>query len=381
MAPGEDIERIDNLIVGGGVSGLACARQLHDSGVPFVLVTDQLGGRLLASGRGHPLGAVMVHEDYVHMLQHTRRSSRPRVLRSYIWNGTKGVHTLLQVDWLRAFRFGKVLARFRESLNRLRGRTPLTCQKELMEADPWLRELVSQSARDFIREHGIERLAERLLGPLAGAVFLCDWEELNAFHFCVGAYFTSGRPRRADWSDTVASLTRGYSDRIVIDRVESIEETDGGGAYRVAARERQYVAKRLVLSTPVAASLELISVPDDAQQIRCHVFHILGKRRSLYRPKCSLLMGPRDEIKIFDAQPDGIDVVYSAHAEPDFARYYEDHSVLEHHFWQPAIQLSRAEWRPLRPRPNLFTIGDYNICGLEDSYVTGLFAANKIIAA
>lgn len=382
MAPGNDlnrIEHIDNLIVGGGVSGLACARRLHDSGIPFVLVTDHLGGRLLASKRGHPLGAVMVHDDYFHMLQHTRRSSRSGLLHSYIWNGTRGVHVLLRVDFLRMLRFRGVLRRFRESLNRLRSRTPHTCQKELMEMDPWLRELVSQSARDFVQEHDIESLAERLLGPLAGAVFLCDWEQLNAFHFCVGVNFTSGRPRRADWGDTVASLTQGYSDRIVIDEVESVEKTDGGEAYQVATRERRYVAKRVVLSTPVAASAPLMRVPDDAQQIPCHVFHLHGRRRSLYRPKGSLVMDPLDEIKIFDVQPDGIDVVYSTHAAPDFGRYYETYTLVEHHFWRPAIQLSRAEWRPLQPRPNLFTIGDYNICGLEDSYVTGLFAANKII--
>ncbi len=65
--------------------------------------------------------------------------------------------------------------------------------------------------------------------------------------------------------------------------------------------------------------------------------------------------------------------------EPDLAPYYEHHELAAQVCWKTAIQLSGADWRRLAPRPGLFTIGDYNICGLEDSYLTGLFAANRIV--
>jgi hypothetical protein len=256
-----------------------------------------------------------------------------------------------------------------------------------MEQDPLLRKLVSQSAVEFVKEQKIEAIAERFLGAIAGAVFLCDWKEMSAFHFCIGISCTSNGTCNGDWSNTIASLTQGYTDKIIIDEIVSIEKRENGQGFNVSSNSRQYRAKNVVLSVPGVAGDALLAqssstqgpLVDNAGRVPCHVFHITGKRKPLYRPKRSLLMGAGEEIKLFFPLPDGVDVVYSSSAEPDFSRYYNDYHIIAHHHWQPAIQLSRQEWRPLQKEPGLFTIGDYNICGLEDSYLTGLFAANKII--
>jgi len=369
----------ETVIVDGGISRLACERHLHDANLPFVLIADRLGGRLALSKRGHDLGAVMFNNDYLHVRQHAQKAFKSRPWQSYIWDGTKGVNFMLRMNFVKIFRLKKVFGEFSKALTRFRAQAPHTCQKTLMEEDPVLRKLVSQSAEDFVKENRIEDLTERFLGPVAGAVFLCDWRQMNAFHFCIGISCTGNGACNADWSNTIDSLTEGYTDKIVIDKVESITETDDGRAYRIRSRERQYISESVVVAVPAAAGSEILNIAGTAQSIDRHVFHIDGRRRPLYRPRRSILMSPDEEIRLFFSMPDGTDVLYSADSAPNFSKYYENHTIVEHHFWRPAIQLSQEEWRPLQPKPNLFTIGDYNICGLEDSYLTGLFAANKII--
>ena len=87
----ESSQEMGTIIVGGGISGLACARHLHDKGMPFTLVTDSLGGRLALSRQGHYLGAVMMNNDYVHIKQHAGKAFTSRPWHSYIWDGSKGV--------------------------------------------------------------------------------------------------------------------------------------------------------------------------------------------------------------------------------------------------------------------------------------------------
>ena len=383
-------QAVETLIIGGGISGLACARHLQDANISFTLITDRLGGRLALSERGHYLGAVMMNNDYIHVKKHAKKSFTSRPWQSYIWDGNKGVNSLLRMEFLKIPRLNRVFGEFNRAFQQFREQAPYTCQKQLLEQDPLLHKLASQSAVDFVRENKLESLAEKLLGPVAGAVFLSDWKKMSALHFCIGISCTGNGACNGDWSNTINSLTEGYADKIVKDKVVSIAELADDEGYQVICGSRQYRATNVVLSVPGAAGQVLLSAldtglektgddSDAAEAVPCHVFHVVGKRRPLYRPKCSLLMGADDDIKLFFPLPDGVDVLYSTLAEPDFTRYYEDYRILEQCFWQPAIQLSTQTWRPLQLRANFFTIGDYNICGLEDSYLTGLFAANKII--
>ena len=44
------------IIVGGGMAGMSCAMQLLEAGQDFLLVTDNLGGRIQYATYAYPLG-------------------------------------------------------------------------------------------------------------------------------------------------------------------------------------------------------------------------------------------------------------------------------------------------------------------------------------
>ena len=46
--------------------------------------------------------------------------------------------------------------------------------------------------------------------------------------------------------------------------------------------------------------------------------------------------------------------------------------------WKTAVVVSDANWAPAVLERGLYLVGDHNLCGLEDSYITGLCAANQI---
>ena len=65
--------------------------------------------------------------------------------------------------------------------------------------------------------------------------------------------------------------------------------------------------------------------------------------------------------------------------EPCFERFFEQHRVLDHHHWDPAFNLEGDMLLECEQGENLYLIGDGNVCGLEDSFITGLYAANRIL--
>ena len=387
---------IDTLIIGGGVAGLACARTLKDAGLPFALVTDALGGRLALSRRGHYLGAAMLNDDHVHMKRWATPSiiEQAGIFESYMWNGKKPRLTLLNASPLGIWRGFKAFGPFLASMKKLRREMPHTCITELVANDALLSRLVLQSAEDFAREHKIEKISEKLFGPAAGAIYMCDWREMNAFFFCLGATWIGlGSPKGNglayyDWSSVVPRLTEGCSEQIVIDAIESLGELDGGAVFEARSSSRNWVAKNLVLALPGPSRTafgEAVGVEDanPARLVELHVFHIAGKRRRLYKPGGSILFGMDQEVALVFVLPDGdstIDVLYATTGDPNLSTYYEDYEVLEYKRWSPSVQLTMGPFRKLQPKPNVFMIGDHNIGGLEESFLTGLFAANRIIA-
>jgi len=50
-----------------------------------------------------------------------------------------------------------------------------------------------------------------------------------------------------------------------------------------------------------------------------------------------------------------------------------------HHYWDPVGTINGHTLIESNRGNNLYLIGDYNVAGLEESYTTGIYAANQII--
>ena len=86
-----------------------------------------------------------------------------------------------------------------------------------------------------------------------------------------------------------------------------------------------------------------------------------------------------DPIFALARQADGSTVLSTAVADPDFARIFSTWEVVEHHHWNPAFHLVGTDLLECEQRPGLYLVGDHNVCDLEDAYITGVHAANRIL--
>lgn len=373
------MDHIETIIVGGGISGLACARRLHELGREFRLISDRLGGRMHTSVRGHNLGAAYVTQDYVHVIPFVENLARVLVPDIYYWDGKRmiSLYNVRNVARLGEFmRFFRLLITFRRRMNALRARAPWVCQKTLMEADSLLSEYTLMAATEFVREHRLERITEIFVAPIVYATIFLPWREVNAFYYLM-VMFPAILPTFAfDSRKTVARITAGFEHRLVNGKVIGINESDD--SYLVEGAWGRWRCDNLVLALPTRNSSPFFSTESAARDVPYCTAHVRGRRRPAYLSGKSIFLRDEHPARILWYQRDGTDVVFAGCVNPDLSAYYTDYEITDSVAWKTAMQISGERWRTLQPREHLFTIGDHNVVGLEDSFLTGLFAANRI---
>jgi hypothetical protein len=80
-------------------------------------------------------------------------------------------------------------------------------------------------------------------------------------------------------------------------------------------------------------------------------------------------------------QRGGRDLVFSLRPAPDLQAVYHRHEVVASVSWKTAVVLTGGDWAPMVLEPGLYLASDHNLCGLEDSFLTGLCAARHILRA
>ncbi|MBV8677119.1 MAG: FAD-dependent oxidoreductase [Planctomycetaceae bacterium] len=379
----------DTVIVGGGIAGLACARQLRAAGHDFFLVTDRLGGRMFANGAAmHNFGATYVTSDYRHIGRFIDRGRRVRWRDVFFHDGVRFL-TIWHPSNLRhrraLLRLYARLIEFRGHLNRLRALSPRVCQAELLRDDPLLGRATREPAAEFVARNGLADLNATFVAPMVNSTVFTTFEQVNTFYYLAVLMPILLPTYLADFSRTIPRLTAGLCDRIGVERVVALETSPRGG-FAVTTTLRDLRARNVVVATPAhnlrdfGTGLDPSWIgTDGVREIPIVTLHVRGRRRDEYRPEKLVFLRPDEAATVLIPLEPGLDMLFAPTPEPDLAPYFEHHEVAARVRWKTAIQLSGACWRRLAPRPGLYTIGDYNICGLEDSYLTGLFAANRIV--
>ena len=372
--------RYETVIVGGGIAGLACARRLHDSERSFLLITEDVGGRIRTSVDGMVnLGAYYVRDDYSHVNQFVdrgRRMKRRQILRGDPSGSFSRWDVPLLLHPIQAVRFVRLIREFRRHYEAFRQDCLVISQAEAIRSDPLLRDLYCEPAPQFIRRHRIEDIARAYLAPAVQGTAFTSIDRLTAFTLLVGVLPLI--VPMFEYTPRLDRLTAGFEGALLYDSVTAINATTSGHTIETR-NSNSFSADNVVVATPTGVSASLLDLGPVKSPIDAHMFLVTGDLRRPWAGARYTLFPNGNPILAIAEQTDGSTLFCSATDDPDFDRYFSTWNITEHHHWNPAFHLEGDTLLECEQAPGLYLIGDHNVCTLEDSYITGIHAANRIL--
>ena len=373
--------RYETVIVGGGIAGLACARRLHDSQRSFLLITENVGGRIRTSADGTVnLGAYYVRHDYDHVNQFVdrgRRIKRRQILRGDPNGSFTRWDVPLLLHPIQAVRFVRFMREFRRHYEVFKQHCVVMSQAEAIRSDPLLRDLYHESAPRFIRRHRIEDIARSYLAPAVQGTAFTSVDRLTAFTLLVGVL-----PLiipMFEYAPRLDRLTAGFEDALFFDSVTAVNATTSGYSIQTL-NSSAFSADNVVVATPTGVSASLLDLGRVKSPIGVHMFLVTGDLRRPWAQATYVLFPDGDRTFAIARQTGGSTLFCSITDDPDFGRYFTAWDIVEHHHWNPAFHLEGDALLECEQAPGLYLIGDHNVCTLEDSYIAGVYAANRILS-
>jgi len=376
-------QEIDTLIVGGGMAGMFCGMRLKDAGLPFLLLTERLGGRVMYKPEFKMnFGAVFYFDNYHHVKKIL--TPGPKVIES-LWrvcfhraDGTRyGAFSprILRHGWqlLRFLRFMKTFGRHYEAYKR-------NCEtmqaKHALEQDPFLGKLFVQTAEQLIDDLDVAEVCRESVSLFAYACTGAKVDTLTGFDYCYLAQgllmpirhfvFDEGEMRRRLGNVVVGSVT-------AVERVEGtwVVSTAGGDVFR---------ARTLVMATTAHVAQALLGLPKIRSASRLYAYLVKGVPREAFRER---------DVHLF---PDTSPVIYLArrhnaadeyelfsNVPVELDTYFERHELRWMQEWPQAIYTHPGFVLDQDMGGDLYIAGDHNGMGMEPAAISGIYAANRII--
>jgi hypothetical protein len=369
----------ETVIVGAGISGLACARRLNEKGEDFQIISEDIGGRILTSEDGTVnYGAFFVYSDYYNMLKFVKLESKIR-LRDFCFHEDDKAYVLFEPGFIKySFQFIKVLKllyKFRRAFRKLRKTCEIISQKEAIENDPFLFELYMQNAADFVQNNSIENGTDKYLSKGLYSITFSAIHEMNSLTFM--QFIISLITPIYKFKFEKDRMTQPFKENITIGHVDDL--TYKNGYYKIKTNGNFIQSKNIVLATQIDwskrfAGVKKINLPVDAQMI-----HVKGSPKNIISKKDYQLFGPPSNVHSIANLKDGAFLFYYKNKQPSLNNYFYNPQIIAKKDWNLVGTINGHTLIESNRGNNMYLIGDYNLAGLEEAFITGIFAANKII--
>ena len=377
------MKEVETIIIGGGISGLSCGRKLQDSGKKFLLITKNLGGRMLSSKNfGVDYGAAYVTSDYTNVLEYVEKQERFRLRDFYFFDGFNfsNIFNYKNIKYFsKIIKFFFILKSLERNLLKYRKQAPYKTIKECFMENKVLSKYWNMSAKDFIKKNGFEELDKLYGNPITATTAFVESNKVNAAYY-IGMFFCAILPTwTVNFKHTIEKLNRGFENKIKIASVIKVKKQKNG-KFKVRTSKGDFLAKNIVFAAPEKSLSKVYNIPKPNLQQSAYTFHIVGTRRDIYQDKKAVCFRPKNhDIYMMWKQKSGADLIYSKNSKPNFKEYYERYHIIKKIHWQPGMIIPKHDLIDQNLEKNVYLASDYNLSLMEDSFLTGLYAANQII--
>jgi hypothetical protein len=235
------------------------------------------------------------------------------------------------------------------------------------------------SSTEFIKKHGFEELDKIYGNPISLATGFVESKKLNVFYYLAFIFCSITKSYIINPKPLIEKISKGYKDKIKIGTVFKVSKNKNA-TFRVRTSIGVFEAKNVVFAAPQKSLKGVYNLPKPNLQQPAYVFYVKGIRKKIYKDKKSIVFQPKKhDISMIWGQKNGVDVIYTLNRKPDFGNYYKEYHLLTSVYRDPAMIIPKGKFIEQKLNQNLYLASDYNISFLEDSFLTGLYAANQII--
>jgi hypothetical protein len=372
----------DSIIVGAGISGIGCAHKLLENKYgDFKIISPTIGGRILESDSSTvEYGAYYIMDIYHNTASFVKKGRKIHPTKMMFHNKNQSYKVFnkkLYTHFSQLIRLIFILRKFKKHYEKFKKRCLFESQAKCLKSDKYLWELYNKNAKDFVIEKKVKDIVYDYMAEVLHGTAFTPIENLNAFTFL---HFSL--PLIVPVHEFIfrkKEVENFLKNHHINDEVIKIKKNKDNYEITTKSKDKFY-AKNLVIATPPHISKKLLNHKQKLRgSVDAHMFHLIGEIRDEWNDVENNLFSDKSRMLAIAHQRDNSYLFYSVDKNPNFNKYFYHYEILKHKYWNPAFSIEGNHLVDFIQGENLFLIGDNNLCGIEPTYIYGMYCANKIL--